>query len=198
LVLSFTVFGQVAENPAQEFLDGKITKFSTKNHSKSKGLSFEISVPKSWTSREGKRPNIIQFFKSADTESGAAMSLMVKDIPVPKGYVPTKKEIQELFAPNQLRTFVDDGATFIEGKAIMLEGQRGAMVISEQTIERLDLKLKLRMLGYTLFYKNKLIYIGFTVSGTEDKGKQIVENFNKMKPLFLLIANSLVLTDKYK
>ena len=63
LVFSFSVLGQ--NNPAKEFLDGKTRKYSTLNHSKAKGANFQINVPESWSSREGNRPNIIQFFKSS-------------------------------------------------------------------------------------------------------------------------------------
>ncbi|MBK7808494.1 MAG: hypothetical protein IPJ51_19720 [Saprospiraceae bacterium] len=46
-------------NNTKEFMDDFRTKYSTKNHPKSKGLNYTISFPKSWIVKEGERPNII-------------------------------------------------------------------------------------------------------------------------------------------
>jgi hypothetical protein len=52
--------------PGKEFLDNYLSLLDSNCSPKSKGLHFSIEYPKSWSSRDGKRPNIIQVLKSYD------------------------------------------------------------------------------------------------------------------------------------
>jgi hypothetical protein len=86
----------------------------------------------------------------------------------------------------------------IESKPIVLEGQKGGMWIYEITGGRLDVKLIMRTLQYSIFYKNKLIMVQFSTGGTPETRKNWVAEFDKNRALFTMIANSLVLMDQYK
>jgi hypothetical protein len=185
-------------NPAAEFSRGFTKKYRTANHPKAKGLDFEVSVPESWKAREGNRPNIIQFFKGKNGYTDPSMSLMVMEIPMPTGLKPTQKDINSVFTPSGLKDFMPENATFVEGKPIVLEGQKGGMLVYDAVMQRLELKLKMRSLSYIIYYKKHLIMLQFATGGKEEDTASIVKDFNKNRPLFQLIANSLVIMDKYK
>ena len=53
---------QFENKPVEEYIRGFKATYRTKKHPKSKGLDFQIEVPQSWSSSEGRRPNIIQLF----------------------------------------------------------------------------------------------------------------------------------------
>ena len=186
------------ENPAWEFSRGFVKKYETVNHPKAKGLSLEIKVPFSWKAREGNRPNIVQFFKGKNGYGEATFAFQVRDFTPPKGMKITQKDLNELFSVKGLKDVVDENSTLIESKPIVLEGQKGGMIIYDSVAERLDIKLKVRTLTYVTVYNNRMILLQFAVGNTEDKINETVKEFNKNRPLFQLIANSLVILDKYK
>ena len=76
ILLSHNTYYQ--SNPAKEFLDDYKNIFHTDNHSKSKGLNISISYPKSWSSQEGKRPNIITLIQNSNKDCLA--TLVVGDL----------------------------------------------------------------------------------------------------------------------
>lgn len=186
------------KNPEWEFSRGFTKKYATKDHPKAKGLNLEISIPISWKAREGNRPNIVQFFKEKNGYGEVALVFQVRAFIPPKGIKVTQKDLDELFSERGLKYFLDENSTLIESKPIVLEGQKGGMLVYDTLGERLDVKLKLRTLSYVTIYKNRLIMIQFAVGNTENKFNEVTKEFEKNKPLFKLIANSLVILDKYK
>lgn len=62
-------------NPVAEMSQGFKRTFRTENHSKAKGIDFQIEYPMSWTAKEGVRPNIIQNIKS---DNGFGMNSIMR------------------------------------------------------------------------------------------------------------------------
>lgn len=184
-------------NPALEFTRGYIRPYSTAGHAKAKGLSVAVRVPMSWISREGNRPNIVQFFKAEYGRSDVSMLIGIKDFTPPKGMRLTQRDIDTMFAPANLKDLVPEGGVMLEGKPIILEGQKGAMLVYDVTVERLDLKITMRTLSYSVLYKNRLISIEFSVGGLMEDRAESVAQFVKNRPLFVMIANSMNIGDIY-
>ena len=128
----------------------------------------------------------------------AFLSLLVANVPEVKGFKPTRKDIESMFTPAELPGYLPAEAKYIEGKQIVLEGEPGGMVVADMIQGRLDSRFYMRMLSFLVFYKNQLITIQFSVMNTEDQKLQTIREFNEMRPLFMMIANSLILRDKYK
>jgi hypothetical protein len=185
------------EKPALEFMRGFTRPFSSAGHSKAKGLSVEIKVPMSWISREGNRPNIVQFFKAEYGRSDASMLIGIRQFDPPRGSRITQRDIDAMFSPKGLREMVPDGATVVESKPIILEGQKGGMLVYDATMERLDISISMRTLSYTIFYKNRLISVEFSVGDLTQNRTKSIELFAKYRTLFVMIANSLVIRDAY-
>jgi hypothetical protein len=186
------------ENPALEFIRGFTKKYRTENHPKAKGINLEISVPSSWKAREGFRPNIVQFFTGQNGLGDATFAIQIRDFPIPKGVKVTSKDLDELFSAEGLKMFMDDNSTLLESKTIVIEGQKGGMIVYDSVGQRLDVRLKIRTLCYLTLFKGRMIMLLFSIGKTEDKMAETIREFNKNRPLFQLVANSLILLDKYK
>lgn len=183
------------QTPEKEFLSGFQKSYQTLGHPKSKGVDFSVKVPQSWFQREGNRPNIIQFFSSKNIDTDASLSLMVKDIPLYNGRKLKNSEAKILFSPDLIKDFADGGEV-TESKRMILEGQPAGFIVSDQKVERLDLVLWVRTATYIVFYNNKLIILMGGVSSLDRK--ELSSKFAITRQLFALIANSLVINDKYK
>ena len=187
-----------AKNPGLEIADGWKQTFRTKDHLKAKGVDFSISFPTSWTKREGNRPNIIQVFQSGAGHGPITCSLMVKNIPLPVRHKPTEKELKEFFQPDELKNSVPDGGTFIEAKSIILEGSPAGMLVSDHTVQRLDISLSMRMTQFITIQGSSLISIQFAVARTPSLTESLDELQKQYLPTYRVIANTFVLNDKYK
>lgn len=185
------------KSPGLEFMRGFTRVYSTLNHGKAKGLHLEIKVPASWMSREGNRPNIVQFFKGEYGRNDPSAVIMVQQFTPPSGARVTQREIDSLFSASGLKSFVPDNAKLLESKPIVLEGQKGGMWVYEMSADRLDVSLTMRMLQYVVFYKNRLIFLQFSAGGTPNDRSLWTASFEKNRPLFQMVANSLVIIDEY-
>ena len=192
-LLSFQYFN----NPEKEFLSGFIKTFKTKDHIKSKNTDWNINLPKSWLSLEADRPNIIQKFISDMGNGNESVMLTVKDLDFPKNYKLTKEDYDEIFNENTLKEMIPEGGKFKSFKNMTFDGIKGAMLESEQSIQRLDLLIKTKNIQYVFIFKNKLYSISCTVA-TTNENDNLEKISQKFKPLFTLIANSIVINEQYK
>ena len=108
-----------------------------------------------------------------------------------------QSDIDQLFTPEVLKEFIPDGATLIGTRSIVLEGQKGGVWEYELSEERLDLKITMRMLQYAVFYDNRLVFLQFSTGGKPEDRREWLSEFEKNRPLFGMVANSLVIVDKY-
>jgi len=189
---------QFSKNPALELSAGWKQTFRTKGHPKAKGVDFSVSFPASWSKREGYRPNIIQVFQSGAGHGPINSNLMVKDIPLPAGYKPTQQELREFFQPSELRDMVPDGGTFIDAKSIVLENAPAGMLVSDQTMQRLDLTLTMRMTQFVTIQSSSMIFVQFIVAKVPDSNESLADLQKKYLPIYRAIANTFVINDKYK
>jgi hypothetical protein len=187
-----------SRNPGLELTEGWKQTFRTKGHQKAKGADFSVSFPASWSKREGNRPNIIQVFQSGAGHGPIMCNLMVKDIPLPAGYKPTPEELKEFFQPNELKDMVPEGGTFIDAKSIVLEGEPAGMLVSDQTMQRLDISLTMRMTQFVTIQDTSLIFIQFMVAKMPDSTESLDELQKKYLPTYRAIANTFVFNEKYK
>lgn len=185
------------DKPALEFMRGFTVAYSTSGHAKAKGLNVELKIPMSWMSREGNRPNVVQFFKPEYGRSDAGMLILIQDVTPPKGMRITQRDIDAMFSAASLKDMMPDGSVLVEGKPIILEGQKGGMLVYDTTTGRLDLTLNIRTLSYVVYYKSRLISIQFSVSSVEQDRTKLIAKFVKNRPLFNMIANSMVIRDAY-
>ena len=198
LAALLSAHSRFSKNPGLELTSGWKQTFRTKGHPKAKGVDFSISFPASWSKREGYRPNIIQFFQSCAGHGPIMCSLMVKTLPLPAGYKPTKGELKEFFQPNELKGMIPDGSIFIGAKEIALEGLPGGILICDQNQKRLDQELTMRMTQFLTIYESSIIFIQFMVTKMPDSTDTLDDLQKQFLPTFKVVANTLVLNDRYK
>jgi hypothetical protein len=196
-VLETLLSFQYWDIPQAELLDGFTNTFKTKGHSKSKNTDWQIKVPKSWKAEESDRPNIIQKFISDYGSGDQMIMLIIKDMSLPDGYVVTKEELNDFFTEIEMKKMIPDGGKFISFTKMTLDNNIGGMIEFEQTAERLDFKVKIRMVQF-IFIKDNKIYI---LQGTVSSGKIETDLSLEMKkylPLYKLVANTIVVNGQYK
>jgi hypothetical protein len=185
-------------NPGLELTEGWKQTFRTKGHPKAKGADFPVSFPASFSKREGNRPNIMQFFQSGAGHGPIMCSLMVKDLPLPAGYMPSAEEIKEFFQPRELKDMVPDGGTFIEAKYIVLDGSPAGMLVSDEIKQRLDISVMIRTTRFLSIQGSSMICMQFMVAKMPDSKESLEDLQKKYLPTYRAIANTLVFNDKYK
>lgn len=87
---------QFKERPAYEFARGFKKIYRTKGHPKAKGLDLQIEYARSWSKREGNRPNVVQFFSSNNGRGPAYALIMTRDIVKEAQGELTREEIKAL------------------------------------------------------------------------------------------------------
>lgn len=184
-------------NPEKEFLEGFTKSYRTKNHYKSKGVDFEIKFPMSWAIKEGIRPNVIQLLTSENGHGFDSIVLMVKEIPIEDNYSISEEELDYLFSKDVLKEIIPSGGEYISSKPITLDRQKGAMLIFQQDMQRMDLTLRMRALHFITIYKNKMISIQCVTGLQKEKAHLLEKRFLKMKQLFWLVGNSFVIHSQY-
>lgn len=196
-VLETLLSFQFSDRPQDELTSGFTATFKTKGHLKSKNTDWQIKVPKSWKAEEADRPNIIQKFTSDYGAGNQSIMLMVKEMPLPKGYKITKEELNDLFTEKEMKDMVPDGGKFISFTKMTLDNNIGGMIEYEQTVERLDFKMKIRMVQFMFIRGDKWYFLQCSV-GSEKTDTDLSLVMKKYLPLYRLVANTIVVNDQYK
>ena len=196
-VLETLLSFQFSDRPQDELTSGFTTTFKTKGHLKSKNTDWQIRVPKSWKAEEADRPNIIQKFTSDYGSGNQVIMIMVKELALAKEYKITKEELNELFTEKEMKDLVPDGGKFISFTKMTLDNNIGGMIEIEQTVERLDLKIKIRMVQFMFVRGDKMYTLQCSV-GSEKADTDLSLEMIKYLPLYKLVANTIVVNDQYK
>lgn len=182
------------ESPQKEYYDGFKKKYLSDDLVKSKGITFSIDIPMSWISKKANRPNIVRKFISQNGHGTEMAMVLVYDFP--DGIYLTESEIKNSINKEYMNEATPPNAILKDYGFIQLETLPGYWQRCSMTMQRLRKKLTIEMLAYTIFYKDKLIQIQFSVSDIEND--DLEHKFKKFEPLFDAIANSFVLRDVYK
>jgi hypothetical protein len=186
------------KQPEQEFLMNFKNTYKTKNHPKAKKLDIQIEYPKSWESREGKRPHIVQFFRSQNGHGIVMMSLQINPLPKEVTNNLSEEEMSNLFdEKSEIEAMAPKGSKVLDSKSIILDNQKGGLLILEIDKQRLDLKQKMLSHQYMTIYNNNFIILNIGVRDTIGNDDALVKAYERHKKLFWLIANSLIIKNQY-
>jgi hypothetical protein len=182
------------KNPTYEFIDGFKHRFSSKGNIKAKGVHFHLDVPQSWLAKEGDRPNIVQKFISQNGHGFAMALVLVLELP---GMNISEEDIKELSRSDESKEMLPKNSQLIKSGFIKIDGLPG--IYQEYKIRQLqiDKELLMHIIGYSVYYKNKLIVIQCSVASSDDE-KNVDAIFMKYKELFKSIAGSLVVHNQWK
>jgi len=194
-VLIFTSTTVTAEPDVRAFIDGKRHQFKASEHQKANGLNLIISYPEDWTPREGNGPHIVQKFISENGRGTENFTVLVKGTQLDP---PTVEEMTEVFALKNLHQFAPENAQIIKSENTKLEGLPAGMIEYTVDGERLGNKTTFHTLSVVFIFKTHFVTISFTVFNAPDSTISLKDHFASFRPLFLAIANSISLPDKWK
>lgn len=202
LVLQAFLFSNMALaiTPAvKEFVAGNRANFSTAAHPKSNGVNMVLSYPNTWLAMEGERPHIVQKFVS-DGGKGLEMATIVANtLPVPAGTVISENELREIFMPAEIKGMMPSGATFIDAKSTSIEGLPAGILEYSVRQDRAGIPINARFISYVFIYGTTMVQLQCSVStGQLAPLAVLARKMDDFKPLFSLIANSIVLQDRWK
>ena len=184
------------ENPAREFLDGWKRTFESKGHPKAKGANFSFAYPSSWVAAEGDRPNILQKFRSGGY--GLQMATIVtKDLPIEIGTELSEQEQLEMFSPELLREWVPPNTTLIDVQTTRIDGNPAGILEYMMTAERAGMTYVIHTWAISFLCDNTLVQIQFSVGRLPGSETDMARRMEASKPLFKLMASSVVLPDKW-
>ncbi len=186
------------KNPIEELNDKFIQTYNSKDNPKAKGVDFSVKVPKSWKSQEANRPNIVRKFTSnngyiiEDTFIENIM-ILVYDLPI---------EVKKLTSQDvtDVCNDIPENSVLRECKATTLENLPVVVKRLKLNMKRLENSMNMEVVQYNVFYKNKMIIIQGQVGAMNEKisEKTLLERFEKFKPVFNYVANSLMINNLYK
>lgn len=187
---------EYSENPAREFLDGWKRVFESKGHLKAKGANFSIAYPSSWVAAEGERPNILQKFRGGGY--GIQMATIVtKNLPVESGTVLTEQDQLEMLSFDVLRGSVPPNATLIDVQTTRIDGSPAGIIEYTMTAERVGMTYFMHTWAINFLCENTLVQVQFSLGGQPGSETDIARRMEAFKPLFTLMASSVVLPDKW-
>lgn len=182
-----------------DFTNGKRITYTTLGNLKAKGLEVSFQYPQSWAGVEGRRPNTLFQVTSAGGKGLEICNLVIKAIPLPADYVPSKQEIAEMFIPSELPGFMPDGARYLGGAPTTLDGQPGAWINYIQEMDRAGMQLRLIFISYATYFDKRMILFNCSVGDTSNKPRSELEaRYRANLPLFQQFANSLIIVSKWR
>lgn len=180
------------------FRNGETLVWDSTGHEKAKGIRMKISYPRTWKAAEGSRPNIAQKFVS---DAGRGMEMVgVQTMALPKPYDRdlTQKEKQEMVSRDMVKDYIPDGGRLVSHKVTKIDGEVCAMIEYELVTERIGLKLGQKLLTFIIPRKGVVLMIQCTTGGDASSGFDAInKHYEEVKPLFLIISSSCVLTEKW-
>ena len=188
---------QYAETPQDEIASGFVRVFRTKGHAKAKDTDWQIKIPMSWSAEEAERPNIIQKFISEYGDGSHQIMMYVKKAELLAGKKLTKEEELAMFSERNCRASIPEGGTFISYNKMTFDRIAGASMIFDQVVERLDTKVKMRTVQFMFVWDGMLYMLHCFIMG-ESASSDLTKEWSKVRPLFLQVANSIVVFDQYE
>ncbi len=190
---------RTAQEDVRQFRDGGRKTFSSKGNPKAKGVNFTISYPQSWLASDAERPNIVQKFVSDGGRGLASMMILVNDLGLPPGTVLTVEDQREMFSESEMRSSVPPGATFLDGGLTQIEGIPAGSLDFFMVSERAGIRVASRTWCLNFVGDNKFVQVQFSIGGAATASeRELSAQMEQYKPLFKLMANSIVLPDKWK
>jgi hypothetical protein len=200
--------------PHLEFSRGYINEFkSTGYEPKSKGIKLRIQYPASWKGEQGVRPNILFKAISENGEGATSLNIWVKDFASELKtemtddewkYFITRKGNGELadliFTESSLREMMREhgliNPKFSEYSRLVIDGNPAAKISVSAKKKRLEFELAMHSTQYMIISQNFLVIVTFSTIGASIDEAEI--EFEKFKPVFNLIMNSMAILNRYE
>lgn len=191
-----------------KFIKGEKEVFLSEELPKAKGLKLRMEYPKGWSARDGKRPQVLQFFKSPELFEMASISVLQ----ISKLYDGTQEAL-ELYADDIASELLSDTvmrATLKINDDVLIEEYE----YSKTRISNIDAVFSsckittpgnanigdIRMYSqiYMLIYKDYYVIIHYMIQQHSNESEnQFNSRIKEYIPLLKLMANSIIILNQY-
>lgn len=168
--------------------------YRTDGHTKSNGINLTIKYPNNWDRKEGKRPHIVQKFISPDHRAYAM--IVIQDLGLPAETTISQEEITAFFEPSELKTMVPDGMQLVDAQKTKIKGLPAGILEYKANMQHIGISVDQQVLSLIFIDKKSMIQLQFAVGGP--RGVDTSRLMQQYKPLFMQIANTVVLPDKWR
>lgn len=200
--------------PHQELSRGYRKEFKSSGYEpKSKGIKLRIQYPASWKEKEGVRPNILFKAISENGEGTTSLNILVKDFATElkaemsddewEHFITNEgnRELADIiFTESTLKEMMSEhglvNPKFSEYNRIIIDGNPAAKISVTAKKKRLEFEFPMHSTQYVIISKNYLIITTFSTMGSSVDEAKI--EFEKFKPAFNLMMNSMAILNRYE
>src|SRR5690554_4215387 len=195
---------QFQENPQKEFTAGYVNTFSIKGHRKSKNTDWQLKIPKSWYAKEGNGPNIIYKFISDCGNGNEIVILLVQDLNDFYDLNYIKEELggekdeflkELLYNEETVKGMIPKKGKLLSLKRETIAFNEGIIFSYQYATESLGIKMQMQTLYFMLLIDDRIYHIQASVN-SDNINEDLNLKMNKFKPLFMQIANSIIIHKK--
>jgi hypothetical protein len=183
-------------DPAEEFRRGYTKTYRTNDHPKAEGIDFEFKYPASWAisqyTQNEASDTVPKFLRSNNGRGSEIISWMVGNIENEKEFEQIEKTLNkdkliEYFKKN----LMIENTTLYDFQIIKLDNENRYLLIYDDKFD--NPKKASRSLEMIATYNNKHVFLKCSAILINESKESLSQKFEKMKPLFELIVNSLVI-----
>ena len=96
------------EKPEREFLDGYKYRYESDGTGKAKDVAFSIEIPKTWVSKEARRPNIVQKFISENGRGFEHIMILIKENTDGGNQRITQQDVADMLNSDDIKYFLPE------------------------------------------------------------------------------------------
>ena len=181
-------------DPGREFLAGHRQRFSSKGHTKARGLEIELQLPRSWLAEEGERPHIVQKWTS---QNGTGLDMLMLQISDDLEVFMTESVWNEYVALGEFEDMVPDGLQKLDSGRFSLEQRTGIWLDLNGRIERAGVEMFTHQRFFMFLARDKFVSVVCGTFRPTDSAAEVAEIFENMEPLCQAVLNSVVLPQIY-
>jgi hypothetical protein len=190
--------GSAHADGLRRFLDGRRLEFSTKDHPKAKGVDLHLTYPDDWGAREGTRPNIVQVLASEGGRGREAAIIAIMDMPMQAVVGPQEELARSLFTPEGMRELIPERAVILNTQATEIEGLPAASIEYRVLTAQAGREFLLHAWSLIFLWDGKFVQVQFQIIGPSGSIDELAIRMAEHRPLFELMASTLVLPDRWK
>jgi len=199
---------QTGTSEFQKFFKGEKEVFLSEGIPKARGLKLRMEYPKGWSNRDGKRPQVLQFFKSAELFEMASISVLQ----ISKLYDGTQEELEyysdiiadELLSDSLMKSYINmneevliEEYEYSKTRISSLDAVFSSSKVTAQGNADIgDIRMYNQI--YLLIYKDYFIIIHYMIQQHIYENEiQFNSRINEYIPILKLMANSIIVLNQY-
>lgn len=187
-------WAESVEEAVVKFSNGAAQQYSTVGQPKAKEARFSIKFPQSWKAKDGAHSNVVQNFISDEGLGMEIAMILTKAIPDEVGDMGSV--IKSTLTPAALSNDVPDGVHVIKAQTTEVENVPAGLLETTTIRERVGVRLNIHQQELVFFQGRTMVSVLFQVMGTN--AEEVSQRFEKFRPLFFLMMNSIILDEKWK